>query len=390
MNSNTLKILKSTLWRTSVLTDEITQEVYQELSDQTLSVLVFDTIEQCNMDSDLRNKWMGQYALQLTTFNNYMEEQKRFVSLLEGQGYKPAILKGLSAAMYYPEPVYRAVGDIDFLLYPRDEDTFSKATELWKENGYTFSPDKNPRHLGFSKNGFSYEMHRYFSHRESKGELELDKIIDSSTVVERKLDKWQDYHFYSFPDEINGLIFLQHINQHLISGIGLRQIIDWVYFVETVVTDEFWQQTLKPLTDRVGLTTLAITVTRMCEIYLDEPAHAWAQAADKGACEAFFKLVDESGNFGRKQNQKDNSVTTVLNQRAGGFKGLQQRGLSHWKAAQKHKILRPFAGLYQICRYIKKGLFERDPNSEGLLKSFKRHRQQKKLFKKLEVGQYRK
>lgn len=383
MNKLTLDILKTTLWQTPVPTDEITQEVYQELFDQTLLTLVFDTVESCNMDSTLHNKWMGQYAHQLTTFNDYMEEQKKLVHLMEGQGYKPAILKGLSAAMYYPEPAYRAVGDIDFLLYPRDAEAFSKATELLKEKGYTFSPDKNPRHLGFSKNGFDYEMHRYFSHRESEGELLLDKIIDSSTIVERKFDKWPDYPFYSFPDEINGLIFLQHIKQHLVSGLGLRQIIDWLYYVEAVVTEEFWQQTLKPLTDRVGLTTLAITVTRMCEIYLGAPIHTWAQDADKDACNRLFILIDESGNFGRKMNRKDNRVTTALNQRGLSFKGLQQRGLYHWTAAQKHKFLRPFAWIYQICRYIKEGLFKRDPNSEGLFKSFKRHREQKKLFKKL-------
>lgn len=89
-------------------------------------------------------------------------------------------------------------------------------------------------------------------------------------------------------------------------------------------------------------------------------------------------------------NSKDIAVTSVLNQCIGGIKGLQKRGLSHWSAAQKHKIFRSFAWLYQIGRYVKKALFERNPDSEGLWSSFKRHRQQKKLFKKLEIGQYRK
>ena len=153
---------------------------------------------------------------------------------------------------------------------------------------------------------------------------------------------------------------------------------------------EFWKQTLKPLTDKVGLTTLAITVTKMCEIYLEEPKHSWAATADEKVCRELFQLLDESGNFGRKKNRKDNSVTTVLNQRAGGFKGLQQRGLHHWPAAQKHRILRPFAWLYQIGRYIKKGLFERDKNSEGLWASYKRHKEQDRLFKKLGLWKYRK
>lgn len=31
-------------------------------------------------------------------------------------------------------------------------------------------------------------------------------------------------------------------------------------------------------------------------------------------------------------------------------------GMRHWKAAQKYKILRPFAWLYQIFRYGWKGI----------------------------------
>lgn len=390
MNCTTLNILKSSFWQKPIPSEEITSEVYQELYDQTISVLVYDVIGHCKVDDTLKMKWTEAFARQVATFVNYLEEQERLVTLLQSKGYTPAILKGLSAAMYYPEPAYRAVGDIDFLPFPRENDGVEKISELLRNSGFIFSEDNNPRHLGFSKNGISYEMHRYFSMKETKGEKEIDELIEGSTVVERCLKGWPEYHFYSFPDEINGLIFLQHINQHLISGLGLRQIIDWMFFVESVVTDEFWKQTLKPLTDKVGLTTLAITVTKMCEIYLEEPKHSWAATADEKVCRELFQLLDESGNFGRKKNRKDNSVTTVLNQRAGGFKGLQQRGLHHWPAAQKHRILRPFAWLYQIGRYIKKGLFERDKNSEGLWASYKRHKEQDRLFKKLGLWKYRK
>lgn len=390
MNSLTLNILKSSLWHRPSTSETITSEIYRELSEQTVQVLAYDTVEQCQIDDALLKRWTSDYARQISVFTKYLEEQERLVKLLKEKGTVPVIVKGLSAAMYYPEPSYRAVGDIDFLLCPGGEKRFAEMTDYLNGKGFVLSEHSNSRHLGLSKNGFSYEMHRYFSEKSSKGEEELDRLIADSTPVEQELKNWTDYHFYSFPDEINGLVFLQHINQHLISGIGLRQIIDWMYFVESVVTDEFWKQTLKPLTDRVGLTNLAITVTRMCEMYLGEPEHSWAAMADKGACRDLFTLIDEAGNFGHKINRKDQRVTTTLNQKGLTLKEMQRRGLYHWKAAQKHKILRPFAWLYQICRYIKEGLLKRDSNYDGVFKSFKRHRQQKKLFKKLEVGQYRK
>ena len=390
MNSNTLDLLKAAFWNCPVPSDAITEEVFQELSDQAMQMLVYDVIDRCSMEESLRTKWKGLYKKFASVFLLYMEEQVFFVNVLRENGFTPVILKGLSAAMYYPEPMYRALGDIDAFPFPGGEEHFDRLKVLLKEKGYSLSEDINPRHLAYHKRGLRYEIHRYFSEKATDGEIELDKIIECSTPVERRFEGFPDHHFYSFPDEVNGLIFLQHIHMHISSGLGLRQIVDWMFFVESVVTDAFWQQKLKPLTDRTGLTTLAVTVTKMCEIFLGEPEHSWTSDADENACEELFILLDEYGNFGRKMNQRDSAVSSILNQRIGGLKGLQQRGLSHWPAAQKHKLLRPFAWLYQICRYVKKGLFERDPNSEGLFKNFKRHRRQKKLFEKLEVGRYRK
>lgn len=390
MNSNTLDLLKAAFWNCPVPSDAITEEVFQELSDQAVLLMVYDVLNRCNMEESLRRKWDVSYRKQMFAFLVYMEAQEQFVNLFRENGFTPVVLKGLSAAWYYHNPMLRAIGDIDVIPFPGGEEQCDKLKEILQAKGYIFSEDTIPRHISCHKRGMKYEIHRFFSEKAADGEIELDKIIECSTPVEKRFTEFPDHHFYSFPDEVNGLIFLQHIHMHISSGLGLRQIIDWMFFVESVVTDAFWQQKLKPLTDRTGLTTLAVTVTKMCEIYLGEPEHSWTSDADENACGELFILLDEYGNFGRKMNLKDNTVSSVLNHRVGGIKGLQRRGLSHWPAAQKHKLLRPFAWLYQICRYVKKGLFERDPNSEGLFKNFKRHRRQKKLFEKLEVGRYRK
>lgn len=48
-----------------------------------------------------------------------------------------------------------------------------------------------------------------------------------------------------FPPLENGLILLGHINQHLSSGLSLRQIIDWYYYVQSELDDEFWNNEFK-------------------------------------------------------------------------------------------------------------------------------------------------
>lgn len=69
---------------------------------------------------------------------------------------------------------------------------------------------------------------------------------------------------------------------------------------------------------------------------------------------------------------------------------LQQRGLKNWPAAQKHKILRPFAWCYQLGRYFKKGVLQRDRESAGFVSSYREHKKQEKLFRKLGIGRFKK
>lgn len=96
------------------------------------------------------------------------------------------------------------------------------------------------------------------------------------------------------------LLLTRYSVRHVSFGLGLRQIIDGMFFVEAVVSYDFWQQKLKPLAERTGLTILAVIVTRMCEIYLGAPMHSWASDADINACEKLFILLDNTVISGRR------------------------------------------------------------------------------------------
>ena len=79
-----------------------------------------------------------------------------------------------------------------------------------------------------------------------------------------------------------------------------------------------------------------------------------------------YKLLSRlgSGNFGRKKPEDSRvSANFFTNMRSpgGAFRFLQGRGLITWKAAQRHRFLRPFAWLYQAGRYVKKGMARDNP-----------------------------
>lgn len=361
---------------------KVTEEVFRQLMEHEVHILAADAISKYEAEPGVKTETEQYMARQMAAFCKYMSEQNQVIDALLQAGCTASILKGASAAMYYPEPGLRRMGDIDFLVFPRTAEVFEKARSVLKGLGYE-EEERMERHLEYRKGRRELELHRYFSHRKNQNDLAVDEIIDSSTPVERKINSFGDYHFFSFPDEVNGIIFLEHISHHIYSGLGFRQIIDWLMYVDAVVTDEFWSRKLQPLTEKTGLETLAKTVTRMGEIYLGAPIHSWCKEADEATCEQLFCLVNDAGNFGKNRGYKDKVTMSVLNDGI-SFKKLQQRGLKHWTAAQKHKILRPFAWIYQICRYIKKGL-KRDRNSAGLVANYKEHRKQKQLFEKLGI-----
>ena len=383
MDQLALDILKTALYNAPVTEGTVTLEILEQFRSHTIHSLVADAVLKYDMAPGVREKVEQYLALQMTNFASYMKEQSRLTELLHKEGLTPVILKGASAAMYYPEPGLRQMGDIDFFISPHSKKNFEHAVKLLEEAGYKRHEDQSERHLGLQKGRIEVEVHRFYSHRRNKEELQLDKEIYSSTPVERTIEAMGTYRFYTCPVEHNGIIFLHHISSHLYSGLGFRQIIDWLMYVDAVVTDEFWEHKLRPLAAATGVEKLAIAVTKMGELYLGAPEHGWCKDADTEVCSQLFEMIKTAGNFGRNQNRKDNATMAVFNDRI-TFKKLQQRGLVHWKAAQKHKILRPFAWIYQICRYIKKGL-KRDKNSAGLVENYKEHRKQKQLFAALGI-----
>ena len=153
---------------------------------------------------------------------NLLYEQDILSNLLTGIPF--LFLKGTCAAVYYPVPYRRILGDIDLIVSPQ---YFEAAYNTLKKNGYYTSDPLNgkERHVHFIHNGVIIELHRRFATLNSRDSEELmDGWLFNSKPVVGKIGR---FTFPMLPDELNGLVLLTHINQHLENGLGLRQILDW-------------------------------------------------------------------------------------------------------------------------------------------------------------------
>lgn len=338
-----------------------------------------------NVDPDNAMFYLQQAAKACAHWDALMQLQQEVCTILEADEIPCAVIKGAAADYYYPIPTARNMGDIDIIVKPSDT---KKAIISLLDHGFTLHNDRNPRHIELRKNGIQIEVHRHFSvlSDESRGARLDEMLFCALDRVEQKTI--EGYAFFMLPKLENGLVLIEHINSHMESGLGLRQIIDWMLYVDAALDDDAWFGEFEAIVQSVGLEKLAVTVTRMCQLYLGLRRDiTWCQVADESLCHRLMAHTMQQGNFGRKVDKQLNSTVKVLNildSDLNFFQMLQKHGCYNWKALRKHPWLKPFAWIYQLCRYIRKGLKSKNPIR--IVKSaFRRQKQHSDLFTELQI-----
>ena len=352
------------------------EKVFVESKKQTITGIVRRGLKGC-ISQDIDVEWEQFDYLNLLSFIKIIDEQDRFTDLLKEAEIPFVILKGTAAAIYYPNPELRSLGDIDFYVRP---EWFNKAKKLLINNNYIFNQDDD-RHLILYKNGIRYEMHHRFSNEPIS--IYVDECIEAC-MDRLHTGTIRNRCFPMLPPLENGLVLLVHLRQHMVAGIGLRQVIDWMMYVNSVLNDQYWKSTFEQHALKLGLRKLAINVTRMCQLYLGLSDNIkWCASADEQLCIRLMANIITSGNFG-SNHDKGTIIekTFTIFKKKGLFNYLQEAGEYNWKAYHEFHLLKPFAWIYQIHRYLKQGLDTKRSFSQ-LWDDYSRSRERHKLLKDL-------
>ncbi len=333
--------------RASLFTDEDVplsdwQPVYEEMKQQTVAALPGVWLQtHLNVPA-----WQKHCFLRQAEWARVMHAQDQLLQLLEANDIPCVILKGAAAAMAYPHPTLRSMGDVDFLVRRAD---FEKAAALLETNGYALTQEKDLKtshHYGYEKNRIHFELHiriPLVAESDEKWMAFFEAGIDA-----REWHETEGHRFPVFPATLNGLVLIFHINQHLRSGLGFRQIIDWMMYVHTLPADQW--EALQPLLEETGHLRLAKTVTLLCQRYLG--LREIVEEDPSLPVDDLLAYILEKGNFGRKAGMDGNIAAFALSstEKGGFFRRLQAGGMSRWEAARRHAALRPFAWIYQAFR----------------------------------------
>ncbi len=320
------------------------EAVFEEAQVQNVTVLAAKALPGTLSPAQYR-RWKNIPYVHLANYARYMSEQDRLCRLFAGKEIPMVILKGTAAAVYYPDPSLRAMGDIDLLVPPEQ---FEAAGTIVQQAGYLrLEEDRQGRHTEFTAPGdyeVSLELHRRFSYNG----LDVEAYITAG-MAHPETGSIDGCSFPMLPRLANGIVLLTHIRQHLRSGLGLRHMIDWMMYVRQELDNDFWESEFRPAVREKNLETLALTATRLCQLYLGLSGQInWCSRADDSLCSRLMENILNSGDFGRKDGTQNMVGDVAIKIRKEGlFPFLQRVGERDWKAFHHCPWLRPAAWLYE-------------------------------------------
>ena len=149
-----LGILRASLFTGEDLSVPEWEPVFEEMKAQTVAALPARWLPH-----HLEAPQWARYCTRVQgQWVRVMHAQDQLLRLLEEHHIPCVILKGAAAAMYYPHPTLRSMGDVDFLVKRSDVE---RAAALLEGDGYALTHEKGSvgHHYSYAKDGIHFELH---------------------------------------------------------------------------------------------------------------------------------------------------------------------------------------------------------------------------------------
>ncbi len=339
--------------------------VWREAYTQAVTLMAFH-----NSDSELLKSDDCEYIkrrLGQTLADNIKIdfEHVRIHNIMKSAGVPYTVLKGFASALYYPDPLMRSMGDVDFLV---DTDNFEKSAEALKNSGYVQAEKSNDIHDIFLGKVCRCEMHFQPSGiPHGKCGVKVRKYL--ADLLECSVEINTELGTVTVPSVFHhGLIILLHMCHHLTGdGLGLRHLCDWAVFVASMSEKEFLDTFEKVFKD-IGLWDFAKTMTYISCEYLGCPEMKWASDADRSLGDIILIDIIIGGNFGQKNADRSHEslLITTNNEKKKSmlgqfFESANNIVYNNWKISKKLKFLLPFGWIFYGGRYIIRSLLGKRP-----------------------------
>lgn len=363
--------------------------IVKEAIAQAVPLVTFDAVAiyKQHIPEDVYSRWKNIAAGVLRKDFMVAQSQADLIELLNNK-YPYIILKGMAAGAYYPNPELRALGDVDFLINPAQQEEIE---EILIQAGYQKSHGDHPNHVVFRRPGAHLEMHfevagvPYGWQGEEVRAFLKDAVFNPQKCV-------QDMGEFNTPSDINhGLILLLHMQHHMLGeGFGLRHLSDWAVYVAKTYKESYWDETLIPFLKKIGLFTYTAIMTKTSAKYLQISCPEWAVSADDETCDEIMCDILTGGNFGQKDVNRAKSGMLISERGKSGTNHGAIYNLAHAlhmnvlriPCVKKMPILYPFVYVWKAVRFLFLSMIGKRPS---LVKMAPEAKKRKSVYEKLAI-----
>ncbi len=296
------------------------------------------------------------------------------------------IIKGFACSLYYPDPLTRWLGDVDFLVDPCDEE---KTVKVLEDKGFTEISTIGENHRVFNYKGCRYELHK-----EPAGipNGEMGEVVKGYLRDSIKTAKLHSTVFGQLktPNEFHhGLIMLLHMSHHLNGeGIGLRHLCDWAVFISAIGAEKFKELFEKPLKE-MGLWNFALVLNQVCGSFLGCSEYVVENEKIQDLSAEFLNDLFSGGNLGQKSDNRAHEALVLSESPDRSyiknlFYSANRIVYKNWSFCRKVKILLPVGWLFFGLRYTIRSLKGERPHID--LKEIKEEAVKRKdLYSQLRI-----
>ena len=277
------------------------QSVLGQVGDAMLS----DSRIAAAMPAELKTRMKTFIMANMMTHGKLNNVLVKVVNELSAAGIPSVLLKGQGLAQYYPKPELRQCGDID--LYVGLGDYYSSydrlrplATEIDDRKSLEVG-----KHYDFFVGSVSVEVHRYSDRYPTKRLDAIYQEVSRKGLTENLVPmSFLGCQVQTPSDEYNAFYIFSHLFHHfLTSGLGARQLCDWMLFLRERGANIDMDSLKKTL---VSLDMLGPWQDFGCVLvkYLGMPQELFPfydQSREKNAPKIMKRILDE-GNFGKERD----------------------------------------------------------------------------------------
>ena len=334
--------------------------VLWEAQQQAVFPIVFSHLESASLTDNDKLQYKQKKAEHQASNIRNLYYHNELHKLLSENNIPYVILKGQASAYYYPNPMLRSMGDVDFLVAQSD---ISRVDALLLSQGFTKleNAEKHEYHWAYKKDRESLEMHWIVPGMpETNNDVIISYLAD---IIEKRRIVQNSGGEFAIPSDFHhGLVLLLHTISHMTaSGVGLRHLCDWLVFENSMSENDFVSIFEKPLKD-IGLWTFAQVLTKIGIMYFGCENRGWCREADESVCAAFLEDIFASGNFGTKDQTRRSQAKLIRNNATkkvtdGGIMkniliSINERAKYDFPVMKTHPILLPVGWVIVCVQYL--------------------------------------